>query len=417
MDTGMKILVQKFGGTSVAKLESMKQVREKVLHGLAQGYKVIVVLSARAGETNQLLALAGQWSTTPDSAECDALVATGEQVSISLFTMLLKDAGIRARSLLGWQIPITTDDDFGRARILSINSKALYGFLKDYDVLVVAGFQGCTENGRITTLGRGGSDTSAVALAAALGSAECEIYTDVDGVYTTDPNKVDGARKLAQVSYDEMLELASLGAGVLHSRAVEFAKKYNVVIHVKSSFNFNEGTKIVNENDMMEKILVTGVTLKNDDARITVADIPDKPGIAAELFGALAEKKINIDVIVQSSARSQHGAGDTKTNTISFTTPVSSVKAAQEILDALTKNWGAGIVSTDEKIAIVSAVGVGMKSHTGVAASMFKILAENNINIEMISTSEIKISCVIAESRGADALRLIHNVFGLDKTA
>jgi aspartate kinase len=301
-----------------------------------------------------------------------------------------------------------TDGNFSNARIESIDTKRILSHLEQGHVCIVAGFQGIDQEQNITTLGRGGSDTTAVALAAALKAHECEIYTDVDGVYTTDPNKVEGARKLREISYDEMLELASLGAGVLHSRSVEFAKKYGVVIHVRSSFNFNEGTKVVSESEIMEKITVTGVTLKTDDARMTVADIPDRPGIAAEIFQVLADRKINIDVIVQST-------GKDRLNTISFTLPVASVGEAKRALEALTAKWGAGSVSTDENIAIVSAVGVGMKSHTGVAATMFKALADNNINIEMISTSEIKISCVIAKDRGRDALRLVHAAFGLDK--
>jgi aspartate kinase len=340
----------------------------------------------------------------------DMLLSTGEQVSIALLAMALHEIQVPARSFTGGQVNIVTDGNFSNARIESIDTKRLISHLEQGHVCIVAGFQGIDQDHNITTLGRGGSDTTAVALAAALKAKECEIYTDVDGVYTTDPNKVEGARKLKQISYDEMLELASLGAGVLHSRSVEFAKKYGVVIHVKSSFNYNEGTKVVSESEIMEKITVTGVTLKTDDARMTVADIPDRPGIAAEIFQVLADKKINIDVIVQST-------GKDRLNTISFTLPVASVADAKKAVEALTAKWGAGTISTDENIAIVSAVGVGMKSHTGVAAGMFKALADNNINIEMISTSEIKISCVIAKDRGKDALRLVHAVFGLDKVS
>ncbi|MBV6492121.1 MAG: Aspartate kinase Ask_LysC [Turneriella sp.] len=412
-----KILVQKFGGTSVGDPERIKRVAARIKSYYEKGYQLVVVVSAMGDTTDDLIELAAKISKNPPKREMDMLLSTGEQISISLLAMALAETGVPAISFTGGQVNIVTDGNFSNARIESIDTARLTHELSQNHVCIVAGFQGVDVQQNITTLGRGGSDTTAVALAAALKAKECEIYTDVDGVYTTDPNKVDGARKLSQISYDEMLELASLGAGVLHSRAVEFAKKYDVVIHVKSSFNYNEGTKIVSENDMMEKILVTGVTLKNDDARVTVADIPDKPGIAAELFGALAEKKINIDVIVQSSGRAQKGSKEEKTNTISFTTPVASVSTAQEVLSALTKKWGAGSISTDENIAIVSAVGIGMKSHTGVAASMFKALADNNINIEMISTSEIKISCVIAQERGKDALRLIHHVFGLDNVA
>jgi len=403
-----QILVQKFGGTSVGDPERIKRVANRIKSYYEKGYQLVVVVSAMGHTTDELVDLAAKIAKNPPKREMDMLLSTGEQVSIALLAMALHDIEVPAMSFTGGQVNIVTDGNFSNARIESIDTKRLQAELDKKQVCIVAGFQGIDENQNITTLGRGGSDTTAVALAAALKAKECEIYTDVDGVYTTDPNKVEQARKLNQISYDEMLELASLGAGVLHSRAVEFAKKYGVVIHVKSSFNYNEGTKVVSENEIMEKITVTGVTLKNDDARMAVADIPDKPGIAAEIFLALAEKKINIDVIVQSTGRD-------RTNTIAFTLPVSSVNDAKQTLEVLIKKWGAGSISTDENIAIVSAVGVGMKSHTGVAASMFKALADNNINIEMISTSEIKISCVIAKDSGKDALRLVHSVFGLDK--
>lgn len=405
-----KILVQKFGGTSVGDPERIRRVANRIKSYHEKGYQLVVVVSAMGHTTDELVDLAAKISVNPPKREMDMLLSTGEQVSIALLAMALHEIDVPARSFTGGQVNIVTDGNFSNARIESIDTKRLTSHLEQGHVCIVAGFQGVDQDQNITTLGRGGSDTTAVALAAALKAKECEIYTDVDGVYTTDPNKVEGARKLNQISYDEMLELASLGAGVLHSRSVEFAKKYGVVIHVKSSFNYNEGTKVVSENEIMEKLTVTGVTLKSDDARLTVADIPDKPGIAAEIFQALADKKINIDVIVQST-------GKDKTNTIAFTLPVAAVADAKQTLDQLIKKWGAGSISADENIAIVSAVGVGMKSHTGVAAGMFKALADNNINIEMISTSEIKISCVIAKDRGKDALRLIHSVFGLDKTA
>ncbi len=403
-----KILVQKFGGTSVGDPERIRRVANRIKSYYEKGYQLVVVVSAMGDTTDELIDLAGKISKNPPKREMDMLLSTGEQISIALLAMALHEIEVPARSFTGGQVNIVTDGNFSNARIESIDTRRLISHLEQGHVCIVAGFQGIDQEQNITTLGRGGSDTTAVALAAALKAKECEIYTDVDGVYTTDPNKVEGARKLKQISYDEMLELASLGAGVLHSRSVEFAKKYGVVIHVKSSFNYNEGTKVVSESEIMEKITVTGVTLKTDDARMTVADIPDKPGIAAEIFQALADRKINIDVIVQST-------GKDRLNTISFTLPVASIGEAKKAVEALTEKWGAGTISTDENIAIVSAVGVGMKSHTGVAAGMFKALAENNINIEMISTSEIKISCVIAKDRGKDALRLIHSVFGLDK--
>lgn len=411
------ILVQKFGGTSVGDAERIKRVANRIKSYYEKRHQIVVVVSAMGDTTDNLIELAAKLSPAPPKREMDMLLSTGEQISIALLAMALHEIQVPARSFTGGQVNIVTDGNFSNARIESIDTERLTSSLEKGYVCIVAGFQGVDHDRNITTLGRGGSDTTAVALAAALKASECEIYTDVDGVYTTDPNQVERARKLSHISYDEMLELASLGAGVLHSRAVEFAKKYGVIIHVKSSFNYSEGTKVMSEKDMMEKITVTGVTLKEDDARLTVADIPDKPGIAAEIFQALAEKKINIDVIVQSSSRGDATTGKGKTNTISFTLPVNSIKEATATLQNLIQAWGSGSLSSDENIAIVSAVGVGMKSHTGVAASMFKVLADNSINIEMISTSEIKISCVIAKERGKDALRLVHTVFGLDKAS
>jgi aspartate kinase len=403
-----KILVQKFGGTSVGDAERIARVAARIKGYREKDFKLVVVVSAMGHTTDELVSLAAKVSKNPPRREMDMLLSTGEQISTALLAMALHEIGVPALSFTGGQVNIVTDSNHSNARIESIDTKRLLTELDQGNVCIVAGFQGVDPEQNITTLGRGGSDTTAVALAAALEATECEIYTDVDGVYTTDPNKVEGARKLDRISYDEMLELASLGAGVLHNRAVEFAKKYGVVIHVKSSFNYNEGTKVVSENDIMEKLLVTGVTLKSDEARMTVADIPDRPGVAAEIFDILAKKGINIDVIVQST-------GKDKMNTISFTLPISSVKEAASDMTALTTKWGAGSVSTDENIAILSAVGVGMKSHSGVAASMFRVLADQNINIEMISTSEIKISCVIDKEHGKEALRLVHAVFGLDK--
>ena len=403
-----QILVQKFGGTSVGDPDRIKRVAERIKLYHEKGTQLVVVVSAMGDTTDDLIDLASQISLNPPRREMDMLLSTGEQVSVALLAIALNEIKIPAVSFTGAQVNILTDGNFSNARIESIDTVRLTAELNEGKVCIVAGFQGVDQYQNITTLGRGGSDTSAVAIAAALKAKECEIYTDVDGVYTSDPNKVSGARKLTHISYDEMLELASLGAGVLHNRSVEFAKKYGVVIHVKSSFNYNEGTKVVNESEIMEKLMVTGVTLKNDDARMTIDDIPDMPGIAAEIFDGLAQKKINIDMIVQTTGRD-------KKNTISFTLPTNSVSEAKDALTQLINRWGSGAISTDENIAIVSAVGVGMKSHTGVAASMFKVLAENKINIEMISTSEIKISCVIQKERGKDALRLIHTVFGLDK--
>ncbi len=403
----MKILVQKFGGTSVANLECMKQVQEKVMAGLARGYKMVVVLSARSGDTNALLALADQWSQSPDPAECDQLVSTGEQVSISLFTMLLKDAGIKARSLLGFQIPILTDDSHGNARILSIDSTAMYKHLETHDVLVVAGFQGCTAEKRITTLGRGGSDTSAVAVAAALNSAECEIYTDVEGVFTTDPNICSTARKMDKVSYDEMLEMASMGAKVLHIRSVEFAKKYKVPVRVRSTFTDNPGTLVTQEDSTMEAVLVSGIAYDKDQARVTLHGVPDQPGIAASIFGPLSEGGVLVDMIIQNS--SLDGFTD-----MTFTISRKDLAKTLTLCEAIKNKIGAQGVLHDTQVAKVSAIGVGMRNHSGVAASAFKALQDENINILMISTSEIKITILIEEKYVELAVRILHDKFGLD---
>ncbi len=403
----MKILVQKFGGTSVANLECMKQVQEKVMAGLARGYKMVVVLSARSGDTNALLALADQWSASPDAAECDQLVSTGEQVSISLFTMLLKDAGIKARSLLGFQMPIITDDQHGNARILSIDSATLYAHLEEHDVLVVAGFQGCTENKRITTLGRGGSDTSAVAMAAALGSCECEIYTDVEGVFTTDPNLCSTARKMDKVSYDEMLEMASMGAKVLHIRSVEFAKKYKVPVRVRSTFTDNPGTLVTQEDSTMEAVLVSGIAYDKDQARVTLHGVPDQPGIAASIFGPLSEGGVLVDMIIQNT--SNDGITD-----MTFTISRKDLVKTLELCEKIKTKINASGIRHDTSVAKVSAIGVGMRNHSGVAASAFEALQQENINILMISTSEIKITILIEEKYVELAVRILHDKFGLD---
>lgn len=403
----MKILVQKFGGTSVANLDCMKKVREKVLAGLGRGCKMVVILSARAGETNKLLALADEWSKTPDKAESDALVATGEQVSVALFSMLMKDAGVKARSFLGHQIPIVTNDDFGNARIQSIDSAKLYKALEDYDVLVVAGFQGCTADGRVTTLGRGGSDTSAVAVAAALGSAECEIYTDVEGVYTTDPNICSNARKMNRVSYDEMLEMASMGAKVLHIRSVEFAKKYKVPVRVRSTFSNAPGTLVTQEDDSMEAVLVSGIAYDKDQARVTLRGVPDRPGVAAAIFGPLSEGGVLVDMIIQNTSRD--GITD-----MTFTISRKDLSKTLEIMEQVRKAIDAVEVLHDTNVAKVSAIGVGMRNHSGVAALAFAALQKENINILMISTSEIKITVLIEEKYVELAVRILHDKFGLD---
>jgi aspartate kinase len=402
------LIVQKFGGTSVGDTNRIKNVANRVKGYHDRGFHVVVVVSAMGKTTDELIRLAGEISEDPRKREMDMLLSTGEQVSISLLAMALHAVDVEAMSFTGSQVKILTDGNFSNARIEKIDTTVLVNSLNKGKVCIVAGFQGVDIEENITTLGRGGSDTSAVALAAALGAKECEIYTDVDGVYTTDPNKVPEARLMKQISYDEMLELASLGAGVLHSRSVEFAKKYGVVIHVRSSFHFSEGTLVVPEEQIMEKLLVTGVTLKNDESRISLADIPDRPGIAAEVFEVLAQAGTNVDMIVQST-------GHNKLNTISFTVPRKDLEKSTANLNAVLKSWGAGSLSTEKEISIVSAVGVGMKSHGGIAAKMFNAFAKEGINIEMISTSEIKISCVIDKSQGEKALKLLHEVFELGK--
>ncbi len=403
----MKILVQKFGGTSVANLECMKKVLGKVRQGLDQGYKVVAVLSARAGDTNKLLGLASEWSPTPDPAECDALVSTGEQVSIALFSMLCRDNGIRARSFLGWQIPIVTDDAFGKARIHEIDAAAVRKALEENDVVVVAGFQGRTEDNRITTLGRGGSDTSAVAMAAALGSCECEIFTDVNGVYTTDPNICSSARKIDRISYDEMLEMASMGAKVLHIRSVEFAKKYKVPVHVRSTFTNDPGTLVTQEDSTMEALLVSGIAFDKDQARVTLHDLPDVPGIAAAIFGPLSEAGILVDMIVQNTSQDGH-------TDMTFTISRKDLKKTLALMNQVSQKTGATEVAYDINVAKVSAIGVGMRNHSGVAARAFSALNREGINILMISTSEIKITILIDEKYLELAVRILHDTFGLD---
>lgn len=404
----MRILVQKFGGTSVANLECMLKVKEKVLKGLEQGYKMAVVLSAMSGETDKLIRLAKQWSPKPDPAELDALLATGEQTTVTLFSMLLKDAGIKSRSVLGYQIPIKTDRVYNRARILDIDSEKILSMFKDYDVLVVAGFQGCDFGDRITTLGRGGSDTSGVALAAALKAEVCEIYTDVDGVYTTDPNMCPAARKLHQVAYEEMLEMASMGAKVLHIRSVEFAKKYNVPVHVRSTFSDEPGTMVVQEDEIVEAALVSGIAYDKNQVRVTLVDVFDEPGIAASIFEPISQANIVVDMIVQNPSR------EGKTD-MTFTVSKGQLDETLAILNKVKDKIGAGAVIADTNVSKVSIIGVGMRSHSGIAAIAFATLRNENINIHIISTSEIKISCLIEAKYTELAVRALHEAFGLDK--
>ena len=403
----MKIIVQKFGGTSVAGLDRMLTIRRKVLVALEKGYKAMVVLSAMAGETNRLIEMGRQFSKTPAPAELDVLMTTGEQASVALFAMLLNDAGVKARSVLGHQAEIVTDCMFGKARIMSINTKKLRSMLLEYDVLVVAGFQGCDEQGRLTTLGRGGSDTSAVALAAAVSANVCEIYTDVNGVYTTDPNVCSRARKMERISYDEMLEFASMGAKVLQIRSVEFAKKYGVTVHVRSSFSDEEGTYVTQEDASMEAVLVSGVAYDKDQARVTVTDVQDRPGIAASLFSPLADAGIVVDMIIQNTSRQ----GETD---MTFTVSRGELEQTLRIIEGLKPQIGYQEILTDKNVSKVSVIGVGMRNHSGVASRMFQSLRDENINILMISTSEIKVTCLIEEKYTELAVRALHDKFGLE---
>ena len=402
----MNIVVQKFGGTSVRNLECQRQVMQKVLRPYREGNKVIVVLSAMAGETNRLLGLANEWSDNPDPAELDSMVSTGEQVSCALFAMLLKQQGVKARSVLGFQAPVETDCSYGKARIVNIDEEKLMGMLNEYDVLVVAGFQGCDEALRITTLGRGGSDTSAVALAAAIKADVCEIYTDVPGVFTTDPNMCSEARKMDRVAYDEMLEMASMGAKVLQIRSVEFAKKYNVTVHVRSTFSDELGTIVTQEDKTMESVLVSGIAYDKDQARITLVNVKDTPGVSAQIFSPLAEKQILVDMIVQNPSK------DGKTD-MTFTVPRADVDQTIRTLEELRYEIGYEELSNNLNVSKISIIGVGMRNHSGVASRAFQTLADENINILMISTSEIKVTCLIDDKYTELAVRTLHNAFHL----
>jgi len=404
----MALVVQKYGGTSVGNIERIRNVADRVIRTKEAGNKVVVVLSATSGETNKLIALANEASPDPDPREMDVLVSTGEQVTVAIMAMLLKSRGHEACSFLGHQARILTDNDYGRARISEIDIGPMMNCLDAGRIVVVAGFQGYDETGSITTLGRGGSDTTAVAVAAALKADVCEIYTDVDGVYTSDPNMVRGARKLARISYDEMLELASLGAKVLQIRSVEFAKKYDVAIHVRSSFSEDEGTMVVREDAGMEKVVVAGVAYTKDVGRITIMKVPDRPGIAAQSFLPISDAGIVVDMIIQNT--SADGLTD-----LTFTVSRGDFKRAMEISREIARTIGAERVLGDTSLAKVSIVGVGMRSHAGVATKMFQSLAAEGINILMISTSEIKVSCVIEEKYTELAVRVLHNAFGLDK--
>ncbi|MFT6958550.1 MAG: aspartate kinase [Halieaceae bacterium] len=405
----MSVIVQKFGGTSVGSIEHIEQVAEKVAGFRANGYGIVVVVSAMSGETNRLIALAHEIQDRPVLREMDVLVSTGEQVTTALLSMALNKRGVKAKSYNGSQVRILTDDAHTKARIKEVDDERLRRDLDDGYVIVVAGFQGVDEYGNITTLGRGGSDTTAVALAAALNADECQIYTDVDGVYTTDPRVVDGARRLEKITFEEMLEMASMGSKVLQIRAVEFAGKYNVPLRVLHSFQDGPGTLISFEDkDAMETPTIAGIAFNRDEAKLTILGVPDMPGVAYRILGPIGEANIEVDVIVQNVA-------DDKSTDFTFTVGRDDLHRAEEILRRVASEIDAREVRSDSKIAKVSVVGVGMRSHAGVASQMFAALAEVGINIQMITTSEIKISVIIEEKFLELAVRALHSSFGLDK--
>jgi aspartate kinase len=403
----MPLIVQKYGGTSVGNTQRIKNVASRVAKYHAQGDKIVVVVSAMSGVTDGLIKLAKEIMPLPDEREMDVLLATGEQTTIALTAIALHSIGVPAASLTGAQAGILTDRVHTKARIQNITPKTVHDLLNQGKVVIVAGFQGETSEGQITTLGRGGSDLTAIALAAALKADLCQIYTDVDGVYTADPRIVSGAKKLEEISYDEMLELASLGAKVMQSRSVEFAKKFGVVFEVRSSLNENPGTLVKEETKSMEGVVVRGVALDKNQAKVTLVAVPDKPGVAARIFKALGDATINVDMIVQNIS---HGAGAPSTD-LSFTVDKPDLLKAQKVIDSLKKEIGFRDVIATENIGKLSIVGVGMKSHTGVAGKLFETLAREGVNIGMISTSEIKISVVIDLARGEQAMKAVHAAF------
>jgi aspartate kinase len=406
----MGLIVQKFGGTSVADIERIRHVAGRVIKTYDQGNDVVVILSAMAGVTDDLIEMAVQVTRKPAKRELDALLATGEQTTAALLAITLNAMDYPAQSLTGQQAEVVTDCAFGNARIRGIGAGRIRQLLDQRKIVVVTGFQGCDPEGNITTLGRGGSDTSAVAIAAALKADVCEIYTDVNGVYTADPNVCKKARKLDKISYNEMLEMSSIGAKVLQIRSVEFAKKYDVAVHVRSSFNEEEGTMVVNEDADMERLVVSGVTSKKNEARITLNKVPDKPGVAAKIFSSISDAGIQVDMIIQNTSP----GGESGETDLSFTVSKSDYETAMEIEKKVAAEIGAEKVWGDLNIAKVSVVGVGMRSHSGVASKMFTTLAKENINIIMISTSEIRISCIIEDKYAELAVRALHHAFGLD---
>jgi len=405
----LALVVQKFGGTSVANLERMRRVAELGLRAQREGHQVVMIVSAMSGETNRLLALAHEISPTPDMREMDSLASTGEQVSAALVAMTIHKLGGKAKSFLGHQIRIQTDDAFTKARIVNIEDLRLRQAVETGHIAVVAGFQGIEPGGNITTLGRGGSDTTAVAIAAAIKADVCEIYTDVDGVYTTDPNICPDARKIDRISFEEMLELASLGAKVLQIRSVEVAMKYGVPVHVRSSFSDKTGTMVASEEGL-ESVVVSGVAYDKGEAKVQLTNMPDRPGVVAKIFGLLAEQNVSVDMIIQSPSRDGGNSTD-----VTFTVAKTDLARVKQLIESSVKELGGGQVEYDPEIAKVSIVGLGMRSHAGVAAKTFSILAGEGINIQGISTSEIKISCIIAAKYTELAVRALHAGFGLEK--
>jgi aspartate kinase len=404
----MARIVQKFGGTSVADTKRIREVALKVKRERDRGNEVAVVVSAMAGTTNQLVKWCGELSERPAPREYDVVVATGEQVTVGLLAIALRELGVDARSWMSWQIPIRTDAAYSKARIAGIDTEAMLASMAKGGVPIVPGFQGRAPNGDLTTLGRGGSDTSAVALAAALKADRCDIYTDVDGVYTADPRMVPKARRLERVTYEEMLESASQGAKVLQVRSVEMGMKHRVRIQVLSSFEDKPGTLIVDEDEIVEQALVSGITYSRDEAKITVQKVADRPGVAAGIFGPLADANINVDMIVQNVSE------DGKTTDITFTVPRGDMAKALDVLKAVKAKFAYQAVTSDANVVKLSVIGVGMRSHAGVAQRMFKTLAEKGINIQVISTSEIKISVLVADEYTELALRALHTAYGLD---
>ena len=407
----MALVVQKFGGTSVGSIDRIRNVAKRCLAAQKAGHDVVCIVSAMSGETNRLLGLAHEVTQLPDAREMDAIAATGEQVSAALTAMAIQHEGGKARSLLGHQVKILTDGAFTKARIKAIEGSKIFSTLKDGQIAVVAGFQGVDEKGDITTLGRGGSDTTAVAVAAAIGADACEIFTDVDGVYTTDPNVCPSARKISRISYEEMLELASLGAKVLQIRSVEIAMKYGVPVHVRTSFNDSEGTWVTREDKSLEDVVVAGVAYDKGEARVSLVGFEDKLGAMADLFGHIAEKNISVDMIVQTADTESPGRAD-----VTFTLPKTDLARAKPEIEAMAKSLGAREVRYDNDIVKVSIVGLGMRSHAGIAAKMFRLLGKENIPIQAISTSEIKVSVLVPAKYTELAVRTLHDGFGLAAT-